>query len=349
MNNNSYYKDQIHKTQNNQLSAGLIGRAWSGLLGRLLHLSINETRVATRGFQVDSPEIVARIESIGTSFATGYNYAVASSGLESLVHVLELVPLGERGFAYEGAAMGLAITDWMTPGRAMFENFLNGPANHHEYIVWVGLGWSFARLPISPLNTLSRFCTPNKWLALDGYGFHEGYFGWQRSIIKHNRPRSLTGDAAKIFDQGLGRSLWFVLGASPKAIATSIETFDPDRAANLWAGVGLAATYAGGVDRLTLAELKFLAASNFPSLAQGVVFAAEARRRAGNPVPHSEESCEEVLGMTLAEAADIATECFPRYGHDVTAYQKWRTDVQSHFISPHSVFKRNSLHRGISL
>lgn len=348
MNNSSNYEDELHDGNEKQPSAGLISRAWSGMLGRLLYLPISETRVTTRGFKVDSPEISARIETIGSSFATGYNCAIACGNLEPLVRILESVPLGERGFAYEGAAMGLAITDWMTPGRAMFERFLAGSANHHEYMLWVGLGWSFARLPISPLPALSRFCSVNKWLALDGYGFHHGYFGWQRSVVQQKRPRSMIGDAANVFDQGLGRSLWFVRGANPKAIAATITTFESDRAADLWAGIGLAAAYAGGVDRSVLAELKHLAASHFPSLAQGIVFAAEARRRAGNPVSHSETSCEEVLGMTLAKAADIATECIPRCGHDIAAYQKWRTDIQSHFISTHSALNNKSSHRGIS-
>lgn len=349
MNSKSDFSNPRDASRVKQTSIGLIGRAWSGLLGRLLHLSINETRVAKRGFQVDSPEIVARLEVIGTSFATGYNHAVVCNNLESLVQALERVWITERGFAYEGAAMGLALTDWMTPGRSMFEQFLAGPANHHEYITWIGMGWSFARLPISPLRALSRFSTPNKWLALDGYGFHEGYFGWRRSVLQHNRPRSMTGDAAKVFDQGLGRSLWFVRGADPNAIASTIATFDSARATNLWAGVGLAATYAGGRTRQTLERLKHLSTPHYQSLAQGVVFAAEARRRAGDSAVHSEESCEEILGMSLGEAADIAIECYPQSGHDITAYLRWCSDIRAHFEFEHGLLKSNSSRRDISL
>jgi hypothetical protein len=45
----------------------------------------------------------------------------------------------------------------------------------------VGIGWAIARLPWlrrrieQPLNRLDSLL---RWLAVDGYGFHEGYFYW---------------------------------------------------------------------------------------------------------------------------------------------------------------------------
>lgn len=53
-----------------------------------------------------------------------------------------------RGFAFEGAAMGLALLDHLTPWRRdRFERFLSGPGDRHAYMVHVGAGWVFARLP----------------------------------------------------------------------------------------------------------------------------------------------------------------------------------------------------------
>ena len=311
--------------------AGAAGRLWSRALARLLRLSLHETRVATRGFSVDSPQVVQRLEDIGASFVHGYNSALRSASLDELVSALKDVPLADAGFAFEGAAMGLALSDWMTPGRGWFEAFVAGPAQHHEYMAWVGLGWSFARLPVSPLRVLSRYRTLNKWLALDGYGFHEGYFGWRRTVLRQWRPRALAGDAARVFDQGLGRSLWFVRGASPGNVAEAINGFDRTRRHDLWAGVGLAATYAGGASRDGLLELKNLAGANFQALAQGVVFAAQASRRAGNAVPHNELACTSLLGLSLGAAADIAVECLPDAGDEIAIYQRWRDAVQARF------------------
>lgn len=310
--------------------AGMIGRLWSRALGRLLRLSIDETRVATRGFSVDSPEMVKRLEGIGASFAHGYNSAIRSASLNELMSVLQDVPLVDSGFVFEGAAMGLAVTDWMTPNRRRFEAFVAGPANHHEYMVWVGLGWSFARLPASPIRALRRYSSINKWLALDGYGFHEGYFGWRKSISQQRRPRSFVGSEAKVFDQGLGRSLWFVFGANPIVVARAIEAFEHDRQSDLWSGVGLAASYVGGVDSNGLTALCNAAGRHAAALGQGVIFAAEARRRAGNAVPHSELACQIILGLGVPEAAEVALRYLPPNGHDIESYQRWRLDIQDY-------------------
>jgi len=45
---------------------------------------------------------------------------------------------------------------------------------------------------------------------MDGFGFHEGYFQWSRSVRKKALPKGVNGYALRAFDQGLGRSLWFV-------------------------------------------------------------------------------------------------------------------------------------------
>ena len=309
--------------------SGAIGRLWAHALGRLLRLSINETLVSTRGFRVDSPQVAQRLEDIGAVFAHGYNTAIRCDDLGALASALQTVAAADSGFAFEGAAMGLALTDCLTPGRQWFDAFVAGPARHHEYMVWVGLGWALARLPVSPLRVLRRYRSINKWLALDGYGFHQGYFGWRQAITRQRRPSSLAGSAARVFDQGLGRSLWFVFGADPAAVAPAIEAFDPDRQGDLWSGVGLAATYAGGVEAIGLQALHAAAGRHAPALGQGVIFAAAARRRAGNPVAHAELACQVILGLGLNDAAALALRYLPAHGDDVDRYQLWRSSIQA--------------------
>ena len=303
-------------------------RMWAALIGRVASLDDRETNVSTRGFVVERPEVIERLEAIGGHFAWGYNHAVRCASLPDLANKLAARPIDDCGFSYEGAAMGLAIADWMTPGRRFFESYVSGAANHHEYMAWVGLGWSIARLPVSAMRTLERHRSINRWLALDGYGFHEGYFNWRKSVIQCRRPRNLNGDASRIFDQGLGRSLWFVRGADPNAVTKAIASFGVERHADLWAGVGLAATYAGGAPAEALRALRDHAGRNLDSLAQGVVFAAEARRRARNAVPHSEMACLEVLGISLSAAADLAIAAMPVGDDSLAAYQSWRFAIQ---------------------
>src|SRR6185295_14439151 len=86
------------------------------------------------------------------------------------------------------------------------------------------------------------------WLALDGYGFHEAFFRTERSVRRQEVPRKVRGFGypRHAFDQGIGRCLWFVEGAHVGRIAATIGAFPEDRRPDLWSGVGLAATYAGG-------------------------------------------------------------------------------------------------------
>ena len=44
-----------------------------------------------------------------------------------------------------------------------------------------------------------------------------------------------------MFDQGLGRSFWFVNGGNPELIAQTIHSFPDSRQADFWSGIGLAA------------------------------------------------------------------------------------------------------------
>lgn len=313
--------------------SGVAGKLWARALGQLLELELAETLVSTRGFQVDSMPLAHRLEDIGANFASGYNRAIGCSSLEELgLHLDGLAP-AQCGFGFEGAAMGLALTDWMTPGRHWFSAFVAGPARHHEYMAWVGLGWALARLPVSPVRSLRAYRSINKWLALDGWGFHEGYFDWRRSVRLQRRARSLAGAQGQVFDQGLGRSLWFVFGAKPQAIAGAIAAFDAPRRGDLWSGVGLACAYAGGADRAGLQALyaRAEAAGHASALCQGVVFAAQARWRAGNPVPDTALACQEILGLALSDAASLARESLPSTGDDLPAYQSWRAAIRSRF------------------
>src|SRR4030095_1282866 len=150
------------------------------------------------------------LEKVGSCFAAGYHAGLEAAGVEAATARIEReVDREHRGFAYEGAGMALALLDTLIPGRRdRLARFLAGPGDAHAYIVHVGAGWILARLPLSPESLLARLRDPLlRWLALDGYGFHEGFFRWPRAVERREVPRKLPGYARRVFDQGLGRSL----------------------------------------------------------------------------------------------------------------------------------------------
>src|SRR5262249_5435273 len=143
------------------------------------------------------------------------------------------------------------------------------------------------------------------WLVVDGYGFHEGYFRWPQYIEHQAIPTQLNIYERRVFDQGLGRSMWFVKGADIAAVASAIELFPSARRDDLWSGVGLACAYAGGCGRAAIKLLRAAAIRHLPALAQGVAFAAKTRQRAANLNSHTETVCRLICGRSAEEAAGI--------------------------------------------
>src|SRR5207249_4846410 len=136
-------------------------------------------------------------------------------------------------------------------------------------------------------------------------GFHEGFFHWRRYLGGSPVPKRVTGYAARVFDQGLGRSLWFVDGADVCRLRQTISDFPQKRQPDLWSGIGLACVYAGELDETGLHSLREAAGAFWPQLAQGGAFAAKARCRAGSPTAYTERACRALCGVSAEEAAAI--------------------------------------------
>lgn len=307
---------------------------------RLFGISPREVSFARRGFQQGSPSLRLRLERIGQTFLHGYHAALLDDHPATLARRLATIDPEFCGFAFEGAAMGLALMDDLAPWRkSRLQAFLDGPGAAHAYMVHVGAGWALARLHRRAERPLTRLDPLLGWLAMDGYGFHEGYFHWPRFVRQHTLPRKLAGYALRVFDQGLGRSLWFVEGADVARIPVTIAAFPLDRQADLWSGIGLAAVYAGGVEPEAVAALLDAAGSFQPELAQGAAFAAKARQRAGNPTAHTEQACQIVCGTSAEQAADLtdrALQDLPSDGEE-PAFEIWRRRLQAHFAEERTV------------
>jgi hypothetical protein len=303
---------------------------------RIFGISPEEATFARRGFRGGDAVVRQRLEQVGYTFVRGYNAALEESKPQELEQRLNAVEREHRGFAFEGAAMGLALQDYLMPwSRRRFQAFVAGPASAHVYMAHVGVGWVLARLRLRLAKPPPRLDPLLGWLALDGYGFHEGYFHWPRYVQNRAAPDRLYGYARRAFDQGLGRSLWFVEGADVARISATVASFPESRRADLWSGVGLACAYAGGADKAAIEMLRQAAGPYLPQAAQGAAFAAGARVRAGNPADHTDAACRALCGLSADDAAritDVTLESLPPDG-DLPAYEVWRQRIQTHFES----------------
>lgn len=299
---------------------------------RFLGLSPVEASFARRGFLPAEENARQRLEQIGVTFLNGYHAALEESGFVPLARRLATVETELRGFAFEGAAMGLAILDCFTPWRKdRWRTFTYTLAQPHVYMMHVGLGWALARLRRSVTTHLAQLDPLLRWLVVDGYGFHEGYFRWPRYIERQELPSRLENYERRVFDQGLGRSIWFVKGANVTAITKTINTFPATRRNDLWSGVGLACAYAGGCSRTAIESLRAAANVHLPALAQGVAFAAKTRQRAANLTPYTENVCRLICGHSVEEAAAITDAALAdlREEAGLPAYEVWRRRIQT--------------------
>ncbi|WP_329137686.1 DUF1702 family protein [Streptomyces sp. NBC_01476] len=311
--------------------------SWRAVRRRLITPSHNETKLSTRGFYDKGPEARENLERVGATFLDGYAFAVEARDQDEAHRRLERIPVGYRGFGYEGAAMGLAMLDGLpVPGNGRVAAFLAGHGAPHDYMVHVGVGWAMARLPrfrwasIAPADPLLR------WLALDGYGFHQAYFRTQRYVREQYQERDFPwpGDSTRryaghVIDQGIGRALWFVGGTDPAVVADLVDGFATDRRPDLYSGVGLAACYAGGADEAELLTLLERAGHYRPQLAQGAAFAATARVEADLVTPHTELATKLLCGLTPQQAAEVCAQARPTPVVDdrLTAYEVWRRQI----------------------
>src|SRR5262249_10206070 len=288
---------------------GLLTPALVRLRRTAFGIAPEETTFKKRGFRPGRPEAQAKLEQIGSAFVSGYHAALESQESGELAALLDATDIEFRGFAFEGAAMALTFLDHLAPWRqSRFTAFLAGPGGRHAYMLHIGAGWAYARLPwlrFRPDGAARQFDPLMQWLTLDGFGFHEGYFDWAGAGESQVIPRGVRGYARRAFDHGLGRSLWFVNCADARRVKETILRFDESRRADLWSGIGLACAYAGAYARVDLTELCDAAERYRPELAQGAAFAAKARLRAGNLVAHTECACAAICGTSALEAAAV--------------------------------------------
>ncbi len=319
-----------------------MGNGWRTFRRRILTPDVSETSLDKRGFHKKSPAAQELLETVGEKFLLGYAHAVEARSPAQAEEWLEQIPVKFRGFAYEGAGMGYGMLDGLPGGgRDHTAEFLAGPGEKHDYIVYVGVGWAMARLPRFRWPSPEGFDPLLRWLVLDGYGFHQAYFKTAKYIDGQYQdqnfawPDGNSAYALRAIDQGIGRALWFIRGTDVDLVTEAIARFPKERHGDLYAGVGLASTYACGVTSDELRKLAEFAGEFRGNLAQGSAFAAEARVRAGLLIPETEVATQAICGLPAEEAAALTLEVRPAEVVDgeLPAFETWRQRIAQEILS----------------
>jgi hypothetical protein len=274
-----------------------------------------------------------RIEPVARTLVESFKMTLDDSRFAVLVPRLDAIEAELRGFAYEGAGMGLMLLDSLFPWKNRLKAFADGPAASYLPLLYIGAGVVLPRVPRHPERFLARLDPFLRWLAIDGYGFYEGFFSWQRATKEKVIPAHLSGYARRAYDQGLGRSLWFATGVGVDCMHTAITAFPLERQADLWSGVGFACAYAGGADRAVIGSLQAAAGQHCSQLAVGAAVATTFRQQAGNVASHTNLACEVFWSLSsnmVAHMAHAARKDLPSDRVE-PAYELWRQRLAAKF------------------
>jgi hypothetical protein len=315
-----------------------------GSLRRLLLTpKLTEVTFAKRGFAVAPSLAVQRLEAIPECVICGFEWGIDARDQWDVERRLDLIDPEMRGFAYEGATMAFTILDAMGRGHRT-RDLLLGAGRPHVPLAYIGMGFAMARLPrrlwrkVVPDLSGDPFYPTMSWLAVDGYGFDRAYFDTRRWVDQQRIPSPYPWEGSpgyflRAVDQGIGRALWFIGGGQATDVAAKAARFASPRQPDLWSGIGLAATFAGGSDGAGMAALRVHAGDHWPDMAVGAVFAANARAYAGFVPEHSEATCLALTDMSVDKAVSLGAETMVTSagpGPDPT-YELWRQRVRAHF------------------
>ncbi|MGI5273781.1 DUF1702 family protein [Nonomuraea sp. CA-218870] len=279
---------------------------------RLLWKDPSESDLSRRRFRLTRPASRAVVERAEGAYLSGFNAVVSRQAerIEDLPHDL-------RAFAYEGAGAACAVLDLITLARGRrLRELLAGPAARHAFAVHLGAGRGYATLRLRPVRAAGRTHPLLRWLALDGFGFQWSMARADRMVGERAMPGVLSRAQCALFDQGLGRLLWYHDCASPDDVAARVAAYPVARRAALWSGVGFAAAYTGGAEADELWWLtEHAGADGFRAhLAQGCAFAVAARAQAGPLPDHVAQAAPILAGGTAEEAAGWTDRALPALG-----------------------------------
>ncbi|MBF6329481.1 DUF1702 family protein [Nocardia transvalensis] len=286
-------------------------------------------------FAAPSPATAAELERVSLHLSQAIDFAVRSKNNDEVIAHLAGVPEQYQGFAYEGAATGLAVLDALTPGGHRAADMFSGPTAKHDLTMYVGVGLSYGRVPKPLWGKAFPKHPVYRWLTLDGFGFYNAFFRTEKYVIgrhvEQRFPRWMGNPEPlrRAADQGLGRALWFICGGSVELLAQRISQFEPHRHGDLWNGVGIATTFAGGVEAADLKAISELVPQFRADLAGGCAMVAKIREKTGTPTPHTEAAVNTYCGCSIGEAAALIDKALGEIPSDGSAasYQLWRQRV----------------------
>jgi len=236
-------------------------------------------------------EVLRRMETIRHLFIDTKSFCELNYDLNAIKNYLENIPPLFRSIAYESASMSIAVKSF--EANNSLENwhpFSDGIAKNHRAQVYIGLGWAIAKQNLLFGAIVSKFDNALQCYVADGCGYYDGSFRQRQTILSQQLPVYLAVTLLPLYDQGVGRSLWYTYNADVDRIKNKVETFSAGRQPLLWKGIGIAVAYMGGCDDKLLKDIFESAGGCTVQLAEGAALAVKSRAEA-NATTNDTEHC----------------------------------------------------------
>jgi hypothetical protein len=282
----------------------------------------------------DKKNIGLQIEKIKIVFQTAKDICAEQEDFNNVLKHLENVAPEFLSIAYEGASMALALKDFSKGNELkQWSAFMKGPGVNHSAQIHAGLGWAIAQQNNSPLQFLEMINPLMRARVLDGCGYYDGIFK-QRQTIKNNKPpNDLQGPMLEAYDQGVGRSIWYICKGEVEQVLEIINTFPPTRHPALWRGIGVACAYVGGCDEHLLRLLLFSSQDYQKQLCAGAILAARGRVQANALTQDVELVCRIWCNLSIQEAMLLTVRTEPSSSVDPNnAYSLWLSQIEAELI-----------------
>lgn len=277
--------------------------------------------------------LIPKMQAVRSTFESMRQQALEQEGLMPLFDLLSKVQPELRTVAYEAASMGLYQRDLKQQnGQELWPAFSEQAGAAYMPDIYTGLGCAMAQEDLLIHPFVDLFDLPMHYRILDGYGFCKGLFRARQTLQQQSVPGGISDLYLGYYDQGLGRSLWYVCGGDPDKIKTAIDKFAAARQPELWRGMGIACSYLGGCDEAALIEVIAASGMHRAQLQAGALVSARARIDSQTSDGDIERVCRLWCGVSAAEAAALAADAYKQTAPgSERSYAGWMSALDKQF------------------
>ncbi|MEJ6615968.1 MAG: DUF1702 family protein [Crocinitomicaceae bacterium] len=212
------------------------------------------------------------------------------SGIKNEYHFETSLSNEYTSVAFEGCSMSIAMTsiknrdsliDWHLFSSTKGKNYLSQ--------IHIGLGWALAELQLPTQQYLISIDPKWQLRVLDGFGYYSGLFRRREAIRNMSFPTQIPEELYAGYNQGIGRFLYYLAHGDVERLERNIELFPNHRHSDFWRGIGIAATFIGGLNEKSINRITQSSGKHEKQFMIGVELATNSLKKAAGFDENSEK------------------------------------------------------------